>query len=149
MGENADYYIIRRRAVPDVLLRVVEANRLLACGKARTVNEAAQMTGISRSSYYKFKDDIEEFHDSRSGTTLTLSAEVDDEMGLLARFLSIISSAGANILTIHQSIPTGGVAMLSISLQIKEETHSLGDMIRRLEDLPGVRRVRVTGRETL
>ena len=149
MGENADYYIIRRRAVPDVLLRVVEANRLLACGKARTVNEAAQMTGISRSSYYKFKDDIEEFHDSRSGTTLTLSAEVDDEMGLLARFLSIISSASANILTIHQSIPTGGVAMLSISLQIREETHSLGDMIRRLEDLPGVRRVRVTGRETL
>ena len=149
MGDNAGYYIIRKRAVPDVLLRVVEANRLLACGKARTVNEAVELAGISRSSYYKFKDDIEEFHDSRSGTTLTLSAEVDDEMGLLARFLSIISSASANILTIHQSIPTGGVAMLSISLQIREETHSVGDMIRRLEDLPGVRRVRVTGRETL
>lgn len=146
MNENTMYYIIRGRAVPDVLLRVVEANKLLALGKARTVNEAVEQAGISRSSYYKFKDDIEEFHDSRAGTMLNLSAEVSDEMGLLARFLSIISSAGANILTIHQSIPTGGVAVLSISLQIRGDTHSTGEMIHRLESLDGVHRVRVIGR---
>ncbi len=148
MKDDARFYIIRRRAVPDVLLGVVRANKYLASGKAKTINEAVEMAGISRSSYYKFKDDIEEFHDSRPGTTLTLSADVNDERGLLAKFLSIISASGANILTIHQSVPADGVAVLSISLQIREDTGSAGEMIRQLEELEGVRRVRVTGRES-
>lgn len=64
MSEKSEFYIVRKRAVPEVLRGVVKVNQLLASGKARTVNEAVELAGISRSSYYKFKDDIEEFHDS-------------------------------------------------------------------------------------
>ena len=64
MNDKTEFYIVRARAVPEVLRGVAKANELLASGKARTVNEAAELAGISRSSYYKFKDDIEEFHDS-------------------------------------------------------------------------------------
>ena len=64
MSDKTEFYIVRARAVPEVLRGVAKANELLASGKARTVNEAAELAGISRSSYYKFKDDIEEFHDS-------------------------------------------------------------------------------------
>ena len=90
MSDKAEYYIVRRRAVPEVLRGVVKANQLLASGKAKTVNEAAEMAGISRSSYYKFKDDIEEFHDSMSGMNITLSCEINDEPGILAQLLVII-----------------------------------------------------------
>ena len=62
MSDKTEFYIVRARAVPEVLRGVAKANELLASGKARTVNEAAELAGISRSSYYKFKDDIEEFH---------------------------------------------------------------------------------------
>ena len=79
----AEYYVIRKEAVPPVLLRVVEANRLLASGRAKTVAEATEAVGISRSSFYKFKDDIEEFHAGAAGTTLTLTLEVDDRTGVL------------------------------------------------------------------
>ncbi len=145
--KGTEFYIVRKRAVPEVLQKVVTANKLLASGKVRTVNEAAEMAGISRSSYYKFKDDIEEFHDSFTGTTMTLTCEINDETGILAELLKIISSCKANILTIHQSIPLSGVASLSISLQISENTENISSMLEMLENLSGVRKVRVTGRD--
>ncbi|MDO4284994.1 MAG: ACT domain-containing protein [Eubacteriales bacterium] len=146
-GKNTGYYLIRKRAVPEVLQKVVEVNKLLASGGAKTVNEAAEKIGISRSSYYKFKDDIEEFHDSSAGTTLTLFAEINDETGLLSDMLRIIAQNKANILTIHQSIPLNGVASLSISIQITEDTGNVSAMLAELEHRSGVRKVKVTGRE--
>ncbi len=144
---STDYYLIRKRAVPEVLQKVVEVNKLLRSGGCRTINEAAHEIGISRSSYYKFKDDIEEFHDSISGTTLTLALDVHDQAGVLSDLLAVIARYQANILTIHQSIPTGGLATVSISLQVLESTDNVGTMLDELEALKGVRKLRVTGRE--
>ena len=147
MSEKTEFYIVRARAVPEVLRGVAKANQLLASGKARTVNEAAELSGISRSSYYKFKDDIEEFHDSVSGMNITLSCEISDETGILASLLGIIYGCNANILTIHQSIPISGVADLSISLQIRDNTEDISEMIRKIEALGGVRKIRIMGRD--
>jgi chorismate mutase len=147
LSESTEYYIVRARAVPEVLRGVARANQLLASGKVRTVNEAAELAGISRSSYYKFKDDIEEFHDSMSGMNITLFCEINDETGILASLLGIISGCNANILTIHQSIPINGVADLSISLQIRDNTEDISQMIRKIEALGGVRKIRIMGRD--
>lgn len=147
MSENTEFYIVRARAVPEVLRGVARANQLLASGKVRTVNEAAELAGISRSSYYKFKDDIEEFHDSISGMNITFLCEINDETGILASLLGIISGCNANILTIHQSIPINGVADLSISLQIRDNTEDISRMVRKIEALGGVRKIRIMGRD--
>ena len=147
MSEDTEYFIVRARAVPEVLRGVARANQLLASGKVRTVNEAAELAGISRSSYYKFKDDIEEFHDSMSGMNITIFCEINDETGILASLLGIISGCNANILTIHQSIPINGVADLSISLQIRDNTEDISQMIRKIEALGGVRKIRIMGRD--
>ena len=64
MQQDTGYYVIRKQAVPEVLLKVVEAKKLLESGKVKTASEAAQQLGISRSSFYKYKEDIYEFHDS-------------------------------------------------------------------------------------
>ena len=93
MTENTEFYIVRARAVPEVLRGVARANQLLASGKVRTVNEAAELAGISRSSYYKFKDDIEEFHDSISGTNITIFCEINDETGSWPVFLGSFPDA--------------------------------------------------------
>ena len=147
MSENTEFYIVRARAVPEVLRGVARANQLLASGKVRTVNEAAELAGISRSSYYRFKDDIEEFHDSISGMNITFLCEINDETGILASLLGIISGCNANILTIHQSIPINGVADLSISLQIRDNTEDISRMVRKIEALGGVRKIRIMGRD--
>ena len=146
MADNSsELYIVRKKAVPEILRKVVEVNKILASGRARTVNEAVDQVGISRSSYYKFKDDIEEFHDSLTGTTVTLFIEINDVTGLLSEVLRVFAVCRANILTIHQSIPLNGIAGLSVSMQISEMSEGAG-IISSLEKTAGVRKVRITGR---
>ncbi len=146
MEDINSYYVIKKQAVPEVLLKVVEAKRLLESGKVRTVNEAVAQLGISRSSFYKYKDDIHEFHDSLQGTTLTLNFQMDDELGLLSDVLKMIAEFGANILTIHQSIPLNGVASLSISIQVLPTSGDMTELISSMESKKGIHKVHITGR---
>ncbi len=146
MEQDTGYYVIRRQAVPEVLLKVVEAKKLLESGKVKTVNDAADSVGISRSSFYKYKEDIYEFHDSLQGTTLTLTFQMNDEVGLLSYVLNLIADFGANILTIHQSIPLNGVASISITIQVLPNTRDIMDMINIMEKADGIHKVHITGR---
>lgn len=145
MGKR--YYIVREQAVPEVLLKVVEAKKLLDTGKARTVNEASDMVGISRSSFYKYKEDIFEFHEHSQGTTITLTFQMADEPGLLSDLLKIVAQFGANILTIHQSIPINGVASLSLSMQVLPTTGNISEMLETMEQQKGVRNVKILAKE--
>ena len=67
MSDKSSYFVLKEKAVPEVLLKVVEAKRLIDSGKVVSVQEAAEQVGISRSSFYKYKDDIFPFHDSSQG----------------------------------------------------------------------------------
>lgn len=147
MGEAAKYYVVREKAVPEVLLKVVEAKRLLDSEKAQTIQEAVDAVGISRSSFYKYKDDIFQFHDNSQGTTITLTLQMEDEPGLLSDVLKVIAEYQANILTIHQSIPINGIASLSISIQILQMTGNISSMLEDLEQQKGVHHVKMIAKE--
>ena len=112
-----------------------------------TIQEAVDAVGISRSSFYKYKDDIFQFHDNAQGTTITLTFQMDDEPGLLSDVLKIIAEYQANILTIHQSIPINGIASLSLSVQVLKTTGDISKMLERMEEQKGVRHVKVLARE--
>ena len=144
---GSKYYVVKEQAVPEVLLKVVEAKKLLDKGRVSTINEAADRVGISRSSFYKYKDDIFQFHDNAQGTTITLTFQMDDETGLLAEVLKVIAGFRANILTIHQSIPINGVASLSISVQVLPATGDVAQMLEGLERMRGVHGVKVVAKE--
>ena len=141
------YFVVKEQAVPEVLLKVVEAKKLLDGGRVHTVNEAADQVGISRSSFYKYKDDIFQFHDNAQGTTITLTFQMEDEPGLLSDVLKIIAEFGANILTIHQSIPINGIASLSLSIQVLPTTGNLSEMLEAMEQQKGVRNVKILAKE--
>ena len=147
MAEKTNYYVLKEKAVPDVLLRVVEAKRLLESGRAASVQEATERVDISRSSFYKYKDDIFQFHDNSQGTTITLTFQMEDEPGLLSDVLKIIAQFGANILTIHQSIPINGVASLSLSVQVLPTTGNVSEMLEAMEHQKGVRNVKILAKE--
>ena len=55
MEKKTKYYVVREKAVPEVLLKVVEAKRILDSERATTVQEATEQVGISRSSFYKYR----------------------------------------------------------------------------------------------
>lgn len=141
------YYVLKERAVPEVLLKVVEAKKLVETGKEESVQKAVDKVGLSRSSFYKYKDDIFEFHDSTQGTTINLAVSMDDQPGILSDVLKVIATSGANILTIHQSIPVNGVASLSISIQVLQETGDIYDLLAQLERQRGVHNVKMIAKE--
>ncbi|MBS5536569.1 MULTISPECIES: ACT domain-containing protein [unclassified Eisenbergiella] len=147
MQKKTDYYVVKQKAVPEVLLKVVEAKRLLDSGKAATIQDAVEKVDISRSSFYKYKDDIFPFHDNAQGTTITLAMSIEDEPGLLSDVLKVIADFGANILTIHQSIPINGVASLSISVQVLSTTGDVSRMLETMEEKTGVRNVKILAKE--
>lgn len=147
MAEPTKYFVVTKKAVPEVLLKVVEAKRLLESGRVLTIQEAVDQVGISRSSFYKYKDDIFPFHDNTQGKTITFSMQIEDEPGLLSDVLKSIAEFGANILTIHQSIPINGVAAVSVSIQVLKNTGDISDMLAELENKKGVHSVKILAKE--
>ena len=147
MEEKNRYYVVTKKAVPEVLLKVVEAKRLLESAKASTVQEAADMVGISRSSFYKYKDDIFPFHDNAKGKTITFMIQMDDETGLLSDVLHIVADYHANILTIHQSIPINGKGVLTVSVDIVDMETDVSAMIESVEKLDNITYVKIIAKE--
>ena len=147
MGEATKYFVVKQKAIPEVLLKVVEAKRLLESEKVLTIQEAVDAVGISRSSFYKYKDDIFPFHDNSQGTTITLTFQMDDELGILSDVLKIIAEYHANILTIHQSIPINGIASLTLSIQVLQTTGDISRMIEQLEGQTSVHHVKILAKE--
>lgn len=147
MQESVQYYVLKKKAVPEVLLKVVEAKKLVDSGKFDSIQKAVEQVGLSRSSFYKYKDDIFEFHETTQGTTINLTFQIDDEPGILSDVLKCIAEAGANILTIHQSIPINGVASLSLSIQILPTTGNFPNMLEQLGALHGVHGVKMLAKD--
>ena len=147
MEDKSKYFVVKQKAVPEVLLKVVEAKKLLETVRAITVQEAADRVGISRSSFYKYKDDIFSFYDNTKGKTITLVVQMDDRQGLLSDLLHVVAVYRANILTIHQSIPVNGVATLTLSVEVREDTGNVSSMIDELEVLDGIHYVKILARE--
>lgn len=146
-AEKKKYYVVKERAVPEVLLKVVQAKKMLESGKAMTVQEASEMTGISRSSFYKYKDDIFPFHEEAKGKTITFIIQMDDEPGLLSNVLQTIAHFHGNILTIHQSIPINGVATLTLSVDILPGDGDAEAMVEVIEQEDGIHYLKILGRE--
>ena len=137
----------KEKAVPEVLLKVVEAKRLIDSGKIASVQEATESVGISRSSFYKYKDDIFPFHETTKGKTITMVIQMDDEPGLLSGVLKTIADFHANILTIHQSIPVNGIATLTLSIDILPQTGDVAEMVTKIESVGGIQYVKILARE--
>ena len=144
--EKTKYYVIKEKAVPEVLLKVIEAKRLMDMQEL-TVQQATEKAGISRSSFYKYKDDIIPFHENVHGRTITLSIQLDDEPGLLSGILGKIADYHANILTIHQAIPINGVASLTLSIDILPTTGDFSALVERLNAMKGIHDIKILGRE--
>lgn len=147
MEEKSRYFVVKQKAVPEVLLKVVEAKRLLDSERAMTIQEAADRVGISRSSFYKYKDDIFPFYDNTKGKTITLVVQMDDRQGLLSDLLHVVALCRANILTIHQSIPVNGIATLTLSVEVRPDTGNVSKMVEDMEEFTGVHYVKILARE--
>ena len=135
---EARYYLVQGDVLPDVFLKVVGARELLNTGEAKTVMEAVERMGISRSVFYKYKDSVLPFRDMTRGRIFTFNLFLRDEMGVLSGILAIFAEVGANILTINQNIPSGGVALVTISARLDNASETPDQLLVRLKAGKGV-----------
>ena len=147
MSDKTNYYVLKEKAVPEVLLKVMEAKRLVESGKVESVQDATDMVGISRSSFYKYKDDILPFHDNERGTPITMVIKLNDEPGLLSSVLQAIADFKINILTIHQSIPINGIASLTLSMDVFNLENRVDDIVTTIEGVEGIHYVKIIAKE--
>lgn len=147
MSDKTNFFVLKEKAVPEVLLKVVEAKRLLDSGKVVSVQEATEAVGISRSSFYKYKDDIFPFHENKRGKTITLVIQLEDIPGLLSTLLRAIDKYKFNILNIHQSIPVNGIVNLTLSIDVFDSGDKVDEMVGAMESVDGVHYAKILSRE--
>lgn len=147
MADNRRYFVVTEKAVPDVLLKVIEAKRILEIQKNATVQEAVDAAGISRSSFYKYKDDIFPFKEKAKGQNITFMVQMDDEPGVLSEVLQTIAQFHGNVLTIHQSIPMNGIATSTLSVTILPAEGDAAAMVDNIEHIEGIHYLKILGRE--
>lgn len=138
MKKQTKYYLIEASALPEVFLKVAEAKRMLSTGEAKTVNEATQITNISRSAFYKYRDAIMPFQNMTKGRVVTFQFLLYDEPGVLSNILSAFAQQDANILTINSIIPTNGCALVTISAETAAAGLSVDELLTRLRGTAGV-----------
>ena len=141
------YLIVDQSVLPDYFLKVIEARKLLENGTYAQVSDAARAVGISRSTYYKYKDKVMEPSQVAVGRTATLMLTLSHESGVLSRVLNRVSGFGANILTLTQSLPVHDQASLMLSVDVSGMNAALEALTRTLEQIGGVEKVRLTALE--
>lgn len=135
MSENSKLLLVDSSVLPDVFLKVVKAKELLAKNVAKNSSNACEIVGLSRSTFYRYKDCVEVF-DKERDKTFTLHLSLDDKPGVLAAVLDVLRNAGANVLTINQNMPVSSVAPVCISLRdnsMSQEIFSAMDLLRGLD----------------
>ena len=139
--EKINFYLINASIVPDIYKKVITAKSLLASGKAKSASQAAKMADISRSAYYKYKDAIFENHGDDSSDTATINAKLMDNAGVLSSLMNELYKAGANVLSVNQSVPIHSVADVSVTVQIAEMTATKQELLNSIKEIDGVNSV--------
>ena len=130
--QNSDYLIVHKKILPEYFNQVIQARSLLENHEVEPVTEAVKKVGISRNTYYRYKDYLFEISDNATSRTMTISLLLKDESGALTAVLQTLSKAQASVLTISQAIPVGGYATVLISLDISKMENTPDNLLKQL-----------------
>ncbi len=141
------YYIVRDEALPEVLTKVLEVKKMIECADGISIADAVKEVGISRSSFYKYKDAILPFFEAAKEKAITFGMKIDDEPGFLAEVLLLFKSYGMNVKTLHQTLPINRVADITCTVSIGEDSGDIRELIEDLEAKEKVHKIKILARE--
>ncbi len=135
------YYVVSSDILPDVLEQVIKARNLLESGKVKRISEAVKVVGISRGTYYKYKDAVYAFNQEQTRRKAVITMVISSEKGSLSKVLNLVSAKGANVLAINQTVPINGIHTLSLTLDINDMEVSIDTFLSLLEHLSVLQKV--------
>lgn len=135
---NSKYLLVDKQILPSYYEKVIEARSLLTSGKVKDVSEAAKSVGISRSTYYKYKDYLFSTNSDIDGRKAIISFTLSHKPGILSEVLGELSANGANILTITQNLPVNSKAHVVLTLDVSELKQELSPLLKEINSINGV-----------
>jgi chorismate mutase len=145
MAAQDKFYLIREDILPEGVLKAAQAKEMLARGEAKTIHDAVELVGLSRSAYYKYKDGIFPYNKLERERLVTISMDLEHRSGILSKVLALIAEQEGNVLTIHQTIPLQGMANVVISVDTSGMSGSVSELLAVLLKQDGVRRAVLIG----
>ncbi|ANE48922.1 ACT domain-containing protein [Paenibacillus swuensis] len=123
----------------------MQAKDLLNRGEVRTIHEAVDRVGLSRSAFYKYKDGIFTLNKLERERIVTISMDLEHRSGILSKVLGLVADFEGNVLTINQTIPLQGLANVVISVDTSFMVDRLSLLLDTLELQDGVKKAHVIG----
>lgn len=143
--EKTSFYLVKEDILPEAIKKTIKVKEILKRGEVRTINEAVERMGLSRSAYYKYKDYVFPFYEASKDKIITLSLLLEHKTGVLSKVLNLIATDSGSIMTINQGIPLQGVANTTISIETKNMKVDLEALMDKLRTIDGVKRLEVLG----
>ncbi|HBC31075.1 MAG TPA: ACT domain-containing protein [Clostridiales bacterium] len=137
------YLIVNKKILPQVYEKVIEARNLINSGSVKGISEAVKVVGISRSTYYKYKDYVFSPDENSIGRKAVISMMLKHEKGILSNVLNYLSQENANILTINQSIPINNKASVNVSLDISDLNKSIDEVMADMKKIRGATQIKL------
>lgn len=139
------YLIVDKSLLPSYFEKVAEAKELIDEGVAKDVSEAVRKVGISRSTFYKYKDLVRDISTVSMGRHAIISMMMSHRVGILSTVIGVISSYDYSVWTITQNPPVDAKANVVITLELGEDADALDDMLKEISLVPGLSRVQLLG----
>lgn len=138
-----EYLLISSKIAPEAFMKVLQVKKMLSEGKSTKINDAIAATGISRSTFYKYKDYVFEYNKKGVERVFTFFFDLADVSGVLSEILKIFAQGGFNVLTINQNIPVNGYANVTITARYGGEDVSFEELAAEIRQLNGVNKVQL------
>jgi chorismate mutase len=126
------FFIVNGNVLPDIFGKIIEVKTLLATKKVKDITEGVRKVGISRSVFYKYKDNVFLLSEMSQGRKASISILMDHKPGVLSGVLDLMALNQANILTINQGVPINDAAMVTLIVDISEMQQNIKELIQKL-----------------
>lgn len=135
---NNRFLIIDTKILPDVFDKVVKVKELLRTGCVKDISEGVKKVGISRSSYYKYKDSVFTLSEGITSHKVTIGLILAHKTGSLSNILDKIAQKKGNILTLSQDIPINNAATVSITFDASKLEVEINELVEEISKFDSV-----------
>ena len=131
----SEWLLINKKVLPSYFEKVMVIKERVNMGE--NISEACKSLGLSRSTYYKYKDFVNR-PSNNNGKHIILSLKLIDEPGALYSILNEVASRNANIVAINQEMPIHNIAFVTLTISVTEMSISVGDLVTCLKKFNNV-----------
>jgi len=134
---SEEYYIVYKSILPEYYEWVINAKAMVE-DEGYSVSDACKKFGISRSTYYKYKDKV--FNASKSyGKKCIIGIRAGDRKGVCNNILTEIYDSSANLVSINSTLPIKGMAYITITIDLSDATVETSEILQRIKAIDYVK----------